>query len=82
MKFYMSNKRFIVIAIILILMWLGLMLFFYLKADEVTKNPCQICAKQMNTDVMCSAKIGDKFIIFHPNYTMEDQDYARTNLLQ
>jgi len=55
-EYWITNSRFKLIAVLLILMWLILIIFFYLKADEVTKHPCQICAKQMGVDVNCKIK--------------------------
>jgi hypothetical protein len=52
---WMTNKRFIAVVIILILMWCVLIGFFYLKADEVTKDPCGICAEKMGKEVICTA---------------------------
>lgn len=30
------------------------MTFFYLKADEITKDPCSICAEYMGDTVTCT----------------------------
>lgn len=30
------------------------MVLFYLKADEVTKDPCSVCAKRMGENVTCT----------------------------
>jgi len=48
--------RFVVIAVILFLMWLGIMGLLYLKADEVTKQPCSVCAYKMGENVICYMK--------------------------
>lgn len=79
-KFWLSDKRFYIIATILMLMWLGLMLFFYLKADEVTKHPCSICAEKIGEEVRCTTG-GYKPItkVFHPNFSIE---YDKSSLLQ
>ncbi len=52
--YFGGEKRFYIIMVVLILMWAGVMVLFYLKADEVTKNPCSICAKKMDQNVICS----------------------------
>lgn len=65
--------RFYVIAVILIVMWLGLMLFFYLKADEVTKDPCSVCARRLGNDVICYAQGNSPVIakrIYYQNYSI------------
>jgi len=68
------DKRFIIIAIILILMWLGLMVFYYLKADEVTNSPCEVCAKKLGENVMCSTDSGGMIIsrTYYPNLSYSD----------
>jgi hypothetical protein len=53
-EYWITNSRFKIILIVLFIMWLGVMVLFYLKTDEVTKNPCQICAKQQGVNVICS----------------------------
>lgn len=56
------------IAVILLLMWVGVMGLLYFKADEVTKNPCQICAEKLGEAVWCTASnSGINVISFHPN---------------
>lgn len=73
MIFKIPKDRFIIIAIVLFLMWCGFMLFFYMKAEEVTKDPCSICAKRMGETVRCTIE-GFKPISrdFYPNFTIEN----------
>lgn len=52
--FYFTNNRFKFIALILVIIWLGFMLFFFLKAEEITKDPCSICAKRLGESVTCT----------------------------
>jgi len=35
-------------------MWAVIIGFFYLKADEVTKDPCGVCANRMGDEVFCT----------------------------
>ena len=42
-------------------MWIGFFVFFYLKADEITKDPCSICAKKMGEEVSC--RVGQNVIL-------------------
>ena len=35
-------------------MWIGFMTLIYLKADEVTRDPCSICAEYLGEKVTCS----------------------------
>ena len=59
------------IILILLLMWGTIIGFFYLKADEVTKDPCSICAERMGEKVVCT--IGGIIPIsklYYPNGTI------------
>ena len=55
-------------------MWLGLMGFYYLKADEVTNSPCEVCAKKLGENVMCSTDSGGMIIsrTYYPNLSYSD----------
>ena len=74
-NYFGSEKRFYTILIVLFLMWLGIMTLFYLKADEVTKSPCQICANKLNDDVVCTIQSGGEIRqrVFYPNFTILDR---------
>ena len=65
--------RFYIIMVILIVMWLILMGFFYLKADEVTKDPCSICSERMGEEVTCYTS-GMKPLkrTYYPDYSIKD----------
>ena len=52
-EYWITSNRFKFIAIILFLMFLFFMLIIYLKADEVTRDPCSICSKRMGEKVVC-----------------------------
>ena len=56
--YWIDGHRFLVIIIILMIMWAGVMGLFYFKADEVTKHPCEVCAKKMGEDVTCMTSGG------------------------
>ena len=69
-EFY-GEKRFYIILITLITMWIILIGFLYLKADEVTKDPCSVCAKKMGEEVTC--RVGTNLIsekTFYPNFSI------------
>lgn len=71
--YFGGEKKFYIIMIVLILMWLGVMTLFYLKADEVTKDPCSICAKKMGERIICKGAITDAMPItrqYYPNFTI------------
>ena len=53
-------------------MWATVILLLYLKADEVTKHPCQVCAKVQGDEVVCT--IGGTIPIsetYYPNLTIK-----------
>jgi len=82
-NFYIPRERYIVIIIILICMWLGLMLFFYLKADEVTKDPCSICSKIMGENIICTTQsLMPITRTYYPNFSIEESGDVRTNILR
>ena len=74
-SYFGTEKRFYIILIVLFLMWLGIMTLFYLKADEVTKSPCQVCANKLNNDVVCSIQNGGEIRqrVYYPNFTILDR---------
>jgi len=53
-EYWLSNKRFLVILIALMIIWAGVLALLFFKADEVTKDPCSICAKRQGTQVVCT----------------------------
>lgn len=49
-------------------MWLGVMVLLYVKADEVTKDPCRICSEQHGEAVTCVAgELIQKYRTYYPN---------------
>jgi len=48
-----SKERLILLAIVLIIVWGSLLTFWYFKADEITRDPCSICAERMGEKVTC-----------------------------
>ena len=67
-EYWITNSRFKFIALLLMIIWIGFMIFLFIKAEEITKNPCSICAKKMGEEVHCY--IGNLEKIFYPNYTI------------
>ena len=69
-EFY-GEKRFYIILITLIIMWIVLIGFLYLKADEVTKDPCSVCAKRMGEEIICSSGVNSfSTKTFYPNFSI------------
>jgi hypothetical protein len=46
--------KFLIFGIIMVIVWGSIFTLLYLKADEVTKDPCSICAKQMGENIYCT----------------------------
>lgn len=51
---WFEEHRVFSLMIFLLIIWFTLLTFFYLKADEVTKDPCSICAAKMGDKVSCT----------------------------
>ena len=54
-EFYFTNSRFKFIVLILILMWVIFITILFIKLEEITKDPCSICAKRLGNDISCHA---------------------------
>ena len=71
-EYWITNSRWKLIVIILVLFWVGIMVLLYLKADEVTKDPCGICAKKMGEEVICYTGTSEKSIkTYYPNGSVD-----------
>ena len=72
-EYWITNSRFKIILIALMVIWIGFMVFFYLKADEITKDPCQICSERMGEKVICTTKTTIPINrVYYPNGTIYD----------
>ena len=73
-EYWITNSRFRLIVIILVLMWIGIIVFFYLKADEVTKDPCQVCAKRLGNRITCIINNGGIIMerTYYPNFNISN----------
>jgi len=69
-EFWITNSRFKFIALILLIMFLVFMLLLFLKANEISKDPCSICAEKMGENVYCS--VGNLQRIYYENYSVVD----------
>jgi hypothetical protein len=75
-EYFLDRHRFLAIGIFLLIIWFGFIVFFYLKADEITKDPCRICSERMGEEVTCTV---GTFIpvnrVYYPNGTIyEDRN--------
>lgn len=70
---WFNRHRMITIGVFLLIVWGSLWLLFFLKADEITKDPCSICAERMGDKVICT--MGSTYKIsrnFEPNGSIYD----------
>ena len=60
------------------------MVLIYLKADEITKDPCSICSKQMGKAVFCTTQTAIAVTrTYLPNGTVyDDSDEKRRNFIE
>ena len=74
--FWITNSRFKYIGLILFLMFVIFMAFFYLKAEEITNDPCSVCAKRMGSEVSCYISVGSSSAtrIYYPNGTINTEN--------
>jgi len=81
--YFGGEKRFYIILVVLFIMWLGVMVLFYLKADETTKNPCSICAEKIGEAVECRVGSEGRIIhrVFYPNFSIADFIEGEQNVL-
>lgn len=70
-EFFITNNRFKYIGVILFLMFVVFMGLLYLKADELTHNPCQLCAEKIGEKVYCQTERLQR--IYYPNFTIEQK---------
>lgn len=77
-----DNKRFWIVIGIVVIMWLGIMIFFYLKADEVTRDPCSICSEKMGDKVICTLTGFTPLTrVYYPNGSVEQEEpFEESNL--
>lgn len=70
-EYWITNSRFKLIVIVMILIWSSLLLFWYIKADEITKDPCSICAEKLGEKVSCTTTLNYIPVTkdFYPNGT-------------
>ena len=68
--------KYITIIIILFIIWGSLAFFMIRYAEEIKEDPCSICARRMEGDVICSIKSGDSIIFYNSGGELE----SKTNL--
>ena len=51
---WLEQHRFVTLSLVLLVIFLSIMSFLWIKADEVTKDPCSVCAKKHGSNVYCT----------------------------
>ena len=74
-RFNLKDKKFFAVMIFMGFVWLSLLAFFYIKTDEITKDPCSICANKSGENVFCTAYGSGAIPVtrtYYPNGTITD----------
>lgn len=53
-EYIKKDYRYILLAICLMLIFFTIIGFLYLKADEITKHPCEVCASSIGKNIICT----------------------------
>lgn len=71
---WFERHRLATVGIFLLIIWASIWVLLYLKADEITKDPCTFCAESHGEEVVCSK--GKTYItrrIYYPNGSIYDE---------
>lgn len=71
--YWLTDSRFKFTALALLFMWILFMVFFFMKAHEITTDPCTVCSERYSEAVVCT--IGGTIPVsrnFYPNGTVVD----------
>jgi len=52
-QYWLDRHRFLALVIILFVIFMVFMTLIYLKLDEVTHHPCEICADKIGQSFVC-----------------------------
>lgn len=55
---WFERHRIITVSVVILVIWFSIFYLLWSKADEVTKDPCTICAENMGKDVFCTTQLG------------------------
>jgi hypothetical protein len=50
---WIEKHKFTTIAIIMLIIWFSIFSLFWIKSDEITKDPCSICSEKLGEDFTC-----------------------------
>jgi len=67
---WFEKHRIITVTIAMLIIWFSLLAFFWIKADEITKDPCSICSERYEDKIICRDIYGNSINIeYYPNGT-------------
>jgi len=53
---WFEEHKFVTLSLVMLIIWSVTITFIYLKADEITKDPCSICAQKMGDKIYCQTQ--------------------------
>lgn len=63
-------KRFIIVLILIILIWVSFLAYLFYYGEQVRKDPCTVCAESVGKNVNCF--VGETGKIFHTNGSIQN----------
>jgi len=79
-EYWITDSRFKWISILLFVMFLIFMALIFARTEQLILNPCQLCSEKMGEDVICTIKGSSQSLIYHPDYSVEDDTGFRIQL--
>ena len=53
---WFGRHKFITVAVVLLIIWGSLLIFFLNYATELRADPCAICSEKMGENILCTVK--------------------------
>lgn len=64
------KKELILVSVVMLIIWFSLLTFWWIKAEEITNDPCSICASKQGENVYCTMQSTIPITkTYYPNYT-------------
>lgn len=76
---WLEEHRFVTLSLALIIIFLSIMAFLFVKADEITRDPCSICSEKHGSAVQCTVLKG---IPVSKTYLPNGSDYSNVQDIQ
>lgn len=71
---FIDENPMIMVGIVMLIVWFSLLTFFFIKADEITKDPCNICAERVGENYKCFPEGLGAEITYYQNGSIEVDD--------